>query len=66
MRCRRDSLSRRPRRVQSRRWRWKDVALQMNYAAPPEPPAVQLPVLHLSVEPSLSPVSMTNSTTISP
>ena len=44
----------------------KDVALQMNYAAPPEPAPVQLPVLHLSAEPSISPVSVTTSTTTNP
>jgi hypothetical protein len=44
----------------------KDVALQMNYAPPPEPAPVELPVLHLSAEPSVTPVTDTTSTTISP
>ncbi len=30
----------------------KDAALQLNYAEPPEPPAADLPVLHLSAEPA--------------
>ncbi len=39
----------------------KDVALQMNYTPPPDPPAVQMPVLHLSAEPSLNSTSVTSS-----
>jgi len=38
----------------------KDVALQMNYAALPDPLPGQLPIFHLSAEPILSPVGMTN------
>ena len=30
----------------------KDLAIQMNYVAPPEPPPVDLPVLHLSAQPA--------------
>jgi len=44
----------------------KDVVLQMNYAPAPEPAAVQLPVLHLSAEPALTPAADSTSTTISP
>ncbi len=38
----------------------KEVALQMNYAAI-DPIPGQLPILHLSAEPTLTPVSLTNS-----
>ncbi len=38
----------------------KEVAMQMNYGAA-DPIPGQLPILHLSAEPSLSPVSLTNS-----
>jgi len=37
----------------------KEVALQMNYTAAPDPVG-QLPILHLSVEPALSPVAQTS------
>jgi hypothetical protein len=37
----------------------KDVALQMNFGAPQAPAPTELPVLHFSAEPSLSPVSET-------
>ena len=36
----------------------KEVALQMNYTSAPDPIG-QLPILHLSVEPALSPVAQT-------
>ncbi len=44
----------------------KDLLLQMNYAAPAPPPLVELPVLHLSAEPALSPPTDSISTTTSP
>jgi hypothetical protein len=44
----------------------KDVTLQANYAPPPEPAPVELPVLHLSAEPIVSPVSDTNSNSNNP
>jgi hypothetical protein len=40
--------------------------LQLSYAPPPEPAPVQLPVLHLSAEPALTPATDSTSTMTSP